>query len=158
MKNLVEFNRELENKIQQYETEYRNNILTQMNITEQLNEESFQELLNFTQTNPLTRHYIDRTTIGRFQTKLYERVPHTSPVYKTPTSSPFYRKSLGNSSLRSSPRLHPNHRLGPIFFTECKFKPNPQISIQSFSFSSNRLRIQNSLKLEVQSSIIFKNV
>jgi hypothetical protein len=117
MENLVQFNQELENKIQQYQTEYRNNILTEVNITEQLNEENFQELLNITQTNSLTRHYIDRTTIGRFQTKLYERVPHTSPVYKTPVSSPFYKKSLGNcldnnSSLRSSPRLHSNHRIG----------------------------------------------
>jgi hypothetical protein len=114
---LVEFNQKLEEKIQQYKTEYKNNILTQVNVTEQLNEENFQDLINITQTNSLTTHYIDRTNIGRFQTKLYERVPHTSPVYKTPISSPFYKKSLGNyvdksSSLRSSPRLHPNHRIG----------------------------------------------
>jgi hypothetical protein len=117
IENLVEFNQQLEEKIQQYKNEYKNNILTQVNVTEQLNEENFQDLFNITQTNSLTSHYIDRTTIGRFQTKLYEHVPHTSPVYKTPISSPFYKKSLGNyldngSSLRISPRLHSNHRIG----------------------------------------------
>jgi hypothetical protein len=132
MENLVQFNQELENKIQQYQTEYRNNILTEVNITEQLNEENFQELLNITQTNSLTRHYIDRTTIGRFQTKLYERVPHTSPVYKTPVSSPFYKKSLGNcldnnSSLRSSPRLHSNHRIGHSSLSNVSLKQSESV-------------------------------
>jgi hypothetical protein len=117
IENLTEFHQQLEEKIQQYKNEYRNNILTPVNISEQLNEENFQDLLNLTDTDSLTTHYIDRTTIGRFQTKLYERVPHTSPVYKTPISSPFYKKSLNNcldngSSLRSSPRLHSNHRIG----------------------------------------------
>jgi len=115
IENLMEFNKKLEEKLQQYKIEYRNNILTQSNISEQLSEENFQELVNITEINPLITHYMDRTTIGRFQTKLYEHVPHTSPVYKTPISSPFYRKSFDNNSsalLRSSPRLHSNHRMG----------------------------------------------
>jgi hypothetical protein len=120
IENLVEFNQQLEEKIYQYKTEYKNNILTQINVTEQLNEENFQDLINITQTNSLITHYIDRTTIGRFQTKLYEHIPHTSPVYKTPISSPFYKKSLGNyldnSSLRISPRLHSNHRITRLSF------------------------------------------
>jgi hypothetical protein len=116
IENLVQFNHQLEDKIRQYKTEYKNNILTQSNVIEQLNEENFQDLANITQINPLITHYIDRTAIGRFQTKFYEQVPHTSPVYKTPISSPFYRKSLGNycdknSSLRISPRLRSNHRI-----------------------------------------------
>ncbi|CAF3895402.1 unnamed protein product [Adineta steineri] len=117
IRHLVEFNQQLEEKIHQYKTEYKNNILTQSNITEQLNEENFQELINITQTNPLISNYVDRTSIGHFQNKLYDRMPQTSPVYKTPVSSPFYRKSFGsyldnNSSLRSSPRLHSHHRIG----------------------------------------------
>jgi hypothetical protein len=116
IENLVDFNQQLEEKIQQYKTEYKNNILTQSNIIEQLNEENFQNLVNISQINPLITHYIDRTAIGRFQTKLYEQVPHSSPVYKTPISSPFYKKSLANyldknSSLRISPRLRTNHRI-----------------------------------------------
>ncbi|CAF4380354.1 unnamed protein product, partial [Adineta steineri] len=104
IRHLVEFNQQLEEKIHQYKIEYKNNILTQSNITEQLNEENFQELINITQTNPLISNYVDRTSIGHFQNKLYDRMPQTSPVYKTPVSSPFYRKSFGsyldnNSSL-----------------------------------------------------------
>ena len=119
--NLFEFNQQLENKIHQYKIEYKNNILTQDNIIEQLNEENYQDLINISQINPLINHYVDRTMIGRFQTKLYEHIPHTSPVYKTPISSPFYKKSLGNytdntSPLRISPRLHSNHRIGHFSF------------------------------------------
>lgn len=116
IENFVELNNEFEDKIYQYQNEYKNNLLTQMNIIEQINEENFQNLFHLKQTNSLITHYIDRTSIGRFQRKLYDRVPHTSPVYKTPITSPFYKKSLGNcldnnSTLRSSPRLHPNHRI-----------------------------------------------
>ena len=107
---LLHFNQQLEEKIQRYENDYRTNLLSQMNIIEKFNEENFQDFFHLADVDPLTRHYLDRTTIGRFQQKLYERVPHTSPVYKPPTSSPFYRKSVGNSfdtnsMLRTSPRL-----------------------------------------------------
>ena len=113
---LIAFNQKLEDKVFNYKNEYRNNILTQLNIIEQLNEENFQELLHITKINPLITHYTDRTTIGRFQKKLYDYLSYISPVYKTPFSSSFYQKLLtnhfdNNLSLRSSPRLQSNHRL-----------------------------------------------
>ncbi|CAF1039834.1 unnamed protein product [Adineta ricciae] len=116
LRNLIEFHQLLEEKLEQYRTDYQNQVLTPANITEQLNEENFHELDNITELNPLVTHYVERTTMGRFQRKLYDRVPHNSPVYKTPISSPFYRKSITNgldinSSVRSSPRLHPNLRI-----------------------------------------------
>ncbi|UJR15222.1 hypothetical protein I4U23_002181 [Adineta vaga] len=125
LRNLLEFNQNLEEKLEQYKTEHQNHILTQTNITEQLNEEDFHELDNLTEINPLVTHYVERTTMGRFQKKLYDRVPHTSPVYKTPISSPFYRKSLANgldihSTVRSSPRLHPNSRMSLLTTSDVK--------------------------------------
>mgnify|MGYP006897240076 CR=1 FL=1 len=98
------------------EIEYKNNLLTQFNIVEELNEENFHQLLNITQINPLITHYLDRTVIGRFQMKLYEYLLNTSSVDKIAMTKQLRRKSLGNyldnnSSLRVSPRLHPSHRL-----------------------------------------------
>ena len=111
IEHLHQVNRQFEDRLQRYENDYRTHLLTQMNIIEKFNEENFEQFTELTERNSLTRHYLDRTMIGRFQRKLYDRVPHTSPVYKTPISSPFYRKSLGNSldsnsTLRFSPRLH----------------------------------------------------
>jgi hypothetical protein len=126
IRDLLEFDQRLEEKVQQFQTDHQNHILTEENITEQLNEENFDELDNFTELNPLVTHYVERTTMGRFQKKLYDRIPHTSPVYKTPISSPFYRKAVTNcldpsSAPRSSPRLHPHHRSGLLLAANVSF-------------------------------------
>jgi hypothetical protein len=115
IENLVEFNQRLGEKVQRCKDEYNTNTSSQLNIVQQLNKENFQDLLNITQVNPLITHYIDRTTIGRFQTKLYEHISQSSPVYKTPISSPLYGRLFNNdvdhgSLVRISPRLHPKNR------------------------------------------------
>ncbi|CAF1346959.1 unnamed protein product [Rotaria sordida] len=111
IKNFLEFNQQLKEKIFKYKNYYKNNKLTQLNIIEQLNKENFQDLLNLTQINPIITHYINRTALERFQTKLYEQVQHTSSMNK----NQFSTKSLNydfnsNLSLRCSPRLQPNYR------------------------------------------------
>ncbi|CAF3139860.1 unnamed protein product [Rotaria sp. Silwood2] len=116
IENLVKFNCHLENKLEQLKSDYNNQLIDQTNIIEQLNEENYEQLLQISQLNPLITHYVDRTTLGTFQSKLYEHMGQTSPVYKTPISSPMHGRILGNNcdvkdnsaALRISPRLHPN--------------------------------------------------
>jgi hypothetical protein len=115
IENLVKFHSHLENRFEQYQTEYKNQLLEQSNLIEQLNEENYEQLVEISQINPLITHYVDRTSLGLFQSKLYEHIGQTSPVYKTPISSPMHGRILGNngeSSLRISPRLHSNHKIG----------------------------------------------
>jgi hypothetical protein len=120
IENLVKFHSHLENKVEQYTIEYKNQLIEQTNIIEQLNEENYQQLIDISYINPLISHYIDRTTLGTFQSKIYEHIGQTSPVYKTPISSPMHGRILGNSTdikdhtanLRISPRLHLNHKIG----------------------------------------------
>jgi len=110
IENLVEFHCQFKDRLDQIITSYNE----QSNLIEQLNEENYQTLIEFSQINPLINHYIDRTTLGSFQTKLYEHIGQTSPVYKTPISSPMHGRILGNhceikdngAALRISPRLH----------------------------------------------------
>ena len=116
IENLVEFNRHLGNQVGKLKSEYDDQLVEQSNITERLNEENYEPLIQILQINPLITHYINRTTLQNFQSKLYEHVGQTSPVYKTPLSSPRHGRLLGHSyeikdngsMLRVSPRLHPN--------------------------------------------------
>jgi hypothetical protein len=120
IENLVEFNSHLENKLEQLKSEYNNQLIEHSNVIEQLNEENYEQLIEISQINPLITHYVDRTTLGAFQSKIYEHMGQTSPVYKTPISSPMHGRILGNyfdfkdngAALRISPRLHPNDRIG----------------------------------------------
>lgn len=116
IENLVEFHSHFRAKLEQCHQE----VLQQSNLVEQLKEENYQPLVEISQINPLISHYIDRTSLGAFQSKLYEHIGQTSPVYKTPISSPMHGRILGNNgeskdhgaTLRISPRLHVNHKIG----------------------------------------------
>ena len=120
MENLVQFHSHLDQKIEQLQNEYHNQTIDQSNLLEQLNEENYEQLIEISQINPLITHYVDRTSLGAFQTKLYEHIGQTSPVYKTPISSPMHGRILGTngeskdhaSALRISPRLHSNPKFG----------------------------------------------
>ena len=112
IENLVKFHSHFKSKLEQFQTDQLTN---QSNIIEQLSEENYEPLVEMSQAIPLITHYVDRTSLGSFQTKLYEHIGQTSPVYKTPISSPMHGRILGNngeSALRISPRLHSNHKIG----------------------------------------------
>jgi hypothetical protein len=159
IENLVEFNSHLETKIEQLKTDYTNQLIEQSPLLEQLNEENYEELIQISQLNPLITHYLDRTTLGAFQSKLYEHIGQTSPVYKTPISSPMHGRILGNhsESLRISPRLHSNHKTG-IFSL-----PNDDLELTStlkskkkskfISSPSSAVKFQQRLQF-VQNSLI----
>ncbi|CAF5095912.1 unnamed protein product, partial [Rotaria socialis] len=70
IENLVEFNGHLENKLEQLKSDYNNQSIDQANIIEQLNEENYEQLTEISQLDPLITHYVDRTTLGSFQSKL----------------------------------------------------------------------------------------
>jgi hypothetical protein len=106
--------------------QYHQQTADQSAVIEQLNDDNYEPLTQIAQINPLVTHYLDRTTLGAFRTKLYEHIGQTSPVYKTPISSPLHGRMLGmhadsGASLRISPRLHPHdqptHRTGLFSFT-----------------------------------------
>lgn len=100
IENLLKFDRIFEDKLRQYKYEYQTQLSTESTIKNQLNEENFHQLFDMSQSNSLTTHYLNRTTLGRLQNHFSERLSHLSPVYKTPRSN----------LPRISPRLH-----GPTF-------------------------------------------
>ncbi|UJR31455.1 hypothetical protein I4U23_018945 [Adineta vaga] len=124
IENLVEYHQHFKTKLEQFKSNYNDQSIEQSKIIEQLNEENYEQLVEISQTNPLVTHYVDRTTLGSFQSKIYEHMGQTSPVYRTPISSPMHGRILGNNfdfkdinaALRMSPRLHPsdnsNNRVG----------------------------------------------
>lgn len=130
--NLVEFNLNFKSKLDEYKIQYQNQQLQQINIIEKLNEENFTQFNHIIDINPLITHYLDRTTIGLFQSKLYEHIGQTSPVYKTPISSPMHGRNLNNhdSTLRISPRLHSNHKIGLFHFPNMKYDDESDVSIK----------------------------
>ena len=121
METLVDFHRQFETKLEHLKGQYHQQTADQSAVVEQLNDGNYESLTNIAQINPLVTHYLDRTTLGAFRTKLYEHIGQTSPVYKTPISSPLHGRMYADSkdngaSLRISPRLHPHdqpaHRTG----------------------------------------------
>lgn len=117
IENLVEFHSHLQTKLERFHQD----LFEPMNFIEQFKEENYQPLIEFSQINPLISHYLDRTSLGAFQSKLYEHIGQTSPVYKTPISSPMHGRIHGTTNgecrdhaaaLRISPRLHSNHKIG----------------------------------------------
>lgn len=144
IENLVEFDRNLENKLEQLKSDYNNQLIDQSNTIEKLNEENYEELIKISQLNPLITRYVERTTLGTFQSKLHEQMGRTSPVYKTPISSPMHGRILGNNydykdngaALRVSPRLHPNeytnNKTG--FFTLPNVNIRDEITIVNVSY------------------------
>ncbi|CAF3823577.1 unnamed protein product, partial [Rotaria sp. Silwood1] len=158
IENLVEFNCHLEHKLEQLKIDYNNQLIDQTNIIEQLNEENYEQLLQISQLNPLITHYVDRTTLGIFQSKLYQHMGQTSPVYKTPISSPMHGRIIGNNNcdikdnsatLRISPRLHPNeysnNRTG--LFTLPNLKIEDDSELISPSSSSSLIKSKKKTKL-----------
>ena len=123
IENLVEFHRHLERTVEQCQSQYHPTS-EPSNLIEQLNHINYEQLVQLAQAPPVINHYLDRTTLGTFQSKLYEHIGQTSPVYRTPISSPMHGRGLVShpdtkdhgASLRISPRLHPNeyanHRVG----------------------------------------------
>ena len=115
IENLVEFHRHLRTKFSQISPD----LFEPTHFIEQFKEENYQPLIDFSQVNPLISHYLDRTSLGAFQSKLYAHIGQTSPVYKTPISSPMHGRILGTNgdskdhaaALRISPRLHSNHKI-----------------------------------------------
>lgn len=114
LENLVEFDRNLEEKLTQSIDDYQQQLIDEKTFLDKFHHEKFESLIEFSQINSLVSHYVDHTTLSSFQTKLYEHIGQTSPVYKTPISSPMHNRHLlnheSNSLLRISPRLHLNHR------------------------------------------------
>jgi len=175
IENLVKFNCNLENKLEQLKSEYNNQLIEQSNLIEQLNENNYEQLIQISQINPLITHYVNRTTIGSFQSKLYEHIGQTSPVYKTPISSPMHGRILGNNCefkdngtlLRISPRLHQheysNNKLGLFSLPNLKLDDDPELlslsSIKSkkktkfLSSPSSAIKFQQRLQF-VQNSLI----
>ncbi|CAF1114277.1 unnamed protein product [Adineta steineri] len=140
IENLVEFNHQLENKLEKFKSEYNNQVIEQSNIIEQLKEENYDQLVQMSQLNPLVTYYVDKTTIGNFQTNIYEHMGQTSPVYRTPISSPMHGRILGNNfdskdngaALRVSPRLHPheysNNRTGLFSLPNAKLDDDCEVT------------------------------
>ncbi|CAF3698351.1 unnamed protein product [Rotaria sordida] len=160
IENLVEFNCHLENKLEQLKSDYNNQLIDQTNTIEQLNEENYEQLLQISQLNPLITHYVDRTTLGTFQSKLYEHMGQTSPVYKTPISSPMHGRILGNNNcdvkdnsaaLRISPRLHPNeysnNRTGLFSLPNLKIEDDSEHVSPSTSSLSSLIKSKKKTKL-----------
>lgn len=97
IKSLIDFDKRLKDKLTKYRNDYKSHKLTKVNITEQLNKETYPDLLNISQIDPLVTHYRNRTTIERFQTKLYD---YALSDYKTPTTNHRRgRPSLKNVSI-----------------------------------------------------------
>ena len=123
VENLVEFHHQLERTLEQCQSQYHQTA-EPSTLVEQLNQINYEPLVQLARAPAVISHYLDRTTLGTFQSKLYEHIGQTSPVYRTPISSPMHGRSLATNpdtkdhgaSLRISPRLHPNehanHRVG----------------------------------------------
>jgi len=160
IENLVKFNNHLENRIEQLKIEYNNQLIDQSNIIEQLNDENYHELIQISQTNPLITHYVDRTTLGVFQSKLYEHIGQTSPVYKTPISSPMHGRINGEykdngSTLRISPRLHSNHKIGGFSLSNLKFDDELELTLSIKSKKKNKLLSSPSSAVKSQQRLQF---
>ncbi|CAF3698401.1 unnamed protein product [Rotaria socialis] len=168
IENLVEFNGHLENKLEQLKSDYNNQSIDQGNIIEQLNEENYEQLTEISQLDPLITHYVDRTTLGSFQSKLYEHMGQTSPVYKTPISSPMHGRILANNcdfkdfgaSLRVSPRLHPNdysnNKTGLFALPNLKFEDDSDIVSSPLSTSLMKCKKKSKLISSPSSTIKFQ--
>ena len=112
IENLVEWQTRFENKLQEIQLGF----LDQSSSIDRLKEFNYEPLHKLAQESAVITNYLDRTTLGSFQAKLYEHIGQTSPVYRTPISSPMHvRPYVSNpdsrdygASLRISPRLHPN--------------------------------------------------
>lgn len=111
LENLVEFDRNLETQFAQLIDDYQQQLFDETTFLDRFHSKNFETLVEISEINPLLSHYVDHTTLSSFQTKLYEHIGQTSPVYKTPISSPMHGRHLvnhheSNSHLRISPRLH----------------------------------------------------
>lgn len=116
VENLVDFYRLFTERLEEIQSQYQDGSVEQSAVIEQLNSINYEPFRSLSQAPAVITHYLDRTTLGSFQAKLYEHIGQTSPVYRTPISSPMHGRTLigsvdnreAASSLRISPRLHPN--------------------------------------------------
>ncbi|CAF1013826.1 unnamed protein product [Adineta ricciae] len=164
IENLVTYHQHLEKKFEEIKLNYNE----QSKLIEKLTEENYQQLIEFSQVNPLVTHYVDRTTLGSFQSKIYEHMGRTSPVYRTPISSPLHGKALSNhfdvkdinAALRISSRLHSNEisnaRTGLFSLPDIKVEEDAEASVlplkskkksKLISHPSSAMKFQQQLEL-----------
>ncbi|CAF3352691.1 unnamed protein product [Rotaria socialis] len=143
IKTLVYSNQKLKEKIVKCKNDYITHKLPKSSIAEQLNKETYPDLLNTSQINPLITQYTNQTIIERVQTKLYE---YASSVRQTPKS----HSSNGRSSLRSSSRLQTDHRKGRF--------PIQNLKSDSNDVQSSIIKGKNNVKTLPNSSTLSKKL
>lgn len=149
IENLVEFHRNFLEKLERISPNDSSTFI------DELKSMNFQPFRSFVSSPSVLSHYLDRTTLGCFQKKLYEQIGRTSPVYRTPISSPMHQRLFSTSSTtnpngndltttRVSPRLHPKIDENESFKTKRKgkFVPSPTSAMK---FQQRLQYVQNYL-------------